>query len=136
MEKVHIRIPEKVQYSTQFRIAPDDINEANHMGNERILLHANRIRYEFFHAVNILPEAGHGLIIANHGIQYRSEGFSGDTIHVEVSTAQPTECSFDLVMHFIKSDGKSLAVLRSGLIYFDYGQRKIRPMPDVFRTLF
>jgi acyl-CoA thioester hydrolase len=137
MEKIKIELPHIVLFRTEFNIAPDDINEAGHMGNERILHHANWIRYECFTSINVMPEPGHGLIVANHSIQYRCEGFLNDTISCEVGVGNQTECSFDLFTHFVKNpSGKTLAVVRSGLIYFDYQYRKIRHLPKVYGKIF
>jgi acyl-CoA thioesterase FadM len=135
MNKVKIEIPAAVLFRTEFQIKEEDINEADHMGNERILHHANLIRYDFFTTINVLPEKDHGLIIASHSIQYKSEGFSGDTILCEISVSNLTECTFDLVMHFIKqSTNKTLAVVRSGIVYFDYQNRKIRHLPSYYKS--
>jgi acyl-CoA thioester hydrolase len=135
MEKIKIEIPTKVLFITEFKISTEDINEADHMGNERILHHANLVRYDFFEAMKLSPENEHGLIIASHSIQYRSEGFLGDTIICEISAGNLTECTFDLYMHFIKSSTqKTLAAVRSGMVYFNYQHRKIRHLPQAFVT--
>ena len=138
MKKLIIEIPLTVWHRCNFQIKEEDINESDHMGNERILHHANLVRYNFFESLNLLPpDEEHGFIIVNHSIVYKSEGFLGDTVVCEAGVTNPTECSFDLIFHFIKSSAqKTLAVVRSGLVYFDYQNRKIRHLPDKYLSLF
>ncbi len=135
MERVRIQLPEKTLYTHHFTITSEDINAADHMGNERILVHANAVRIAFYKHFNLIEgdyENGHGVIVANHTVNYKSEGFLKDEIACEVGINQLTECSFDLVFHFIKNNEKTLALLRTGCIYYDYNERKIRHLPENF----
>lgn len=139
MQRVEIEIPEKILFTHHFTISEKDINIANHMGNERILFIANDLRVLMFEHLNLLlhdAENGHGTIVANHTINYRKEGFLGDEITCHAGVTNVTECSFDLIFNFIKSDGKTLIVLRSGCVYYEYQQRKIRPLPDSYLKVF
>lgn len=139
MQRVVIDIPDKILYSYTFTISQDDINEANHMGNERILVLANEIRGKMFGYLQLqLNDAvnGHGTIIANHSIQYKNEGFLGEEITCHTGILNITECSFDLIFQFLKNNGKTLALLRSGCVYYEYGNRKIRPLPERFLEVF
>lgn len=139
MQRVRINIPEKILYSCQFNIEKEDINEANHMGNERILLFANIIRAQLFEHLQLKlndETNGHGTIVANHSIHYKNEGFAGDMITCKVGVDTITECSFDLIFHFKKKNGSTLALLRTGCVYYEYEQRKIRHLPESFISVF
>lgn len=132
MERVKISLPSKILFTTVFTIGKDDINEANHMGNERILVFTNAIRSPFFRHLQLTEndfEKLEGTIVVNHSIHYLSEGFLGDIIRCEVGITNLSECSFDVVFNFKKNDGKTMAVVRSGCVYFDYAVRKIRALP-------
>lgn len=139
MERVNINLPEQILFSHQFTIEQEDINEANHMGNERILVYANSIREKMFNHLGLLlndAENGHGTIVANHSIRYKNEGFLQDVITCETGINNITECSFDLIFHFVKDNGNTLAIVRTGCVYYAYEQRKIRPLPDSFIIAF
>ena len=139
MERVSITLPDKILFTYHFSIAPEDINEANHMGNERILVFANSIRAEMFEYLQLkLNDAanGHGTIVANHTIHYKNEGFLGDEITCNVGVDNLTDCSFDLVFQFVKMNGKILASLRTCCVYYEYKERKIRPLPSSFIQAF
>ena len=139
MERVKINVPDKFLFSCQFNIDEADINEAKHMGNERILTFANIIRANMFEQLKLKLNDeinGHGTIVANHSIHYKNEGFLGDEITCKVGVSTITECSFDLIFHFTKDTNKDLALLRTGCVYYEYEQRKIRPLPESFLNAF
>ncbi len=139
MQRIKIELPDQILYIDSFEILAEDINEAKHMGNERILVFANDIRKRFYAHLQLKEgdwENGHGTIVVNHAINYKNEGFAGDKITCQVGVTNVTECSFDLVLHFIKNQEKTLAVLRTGKVYFDYNERKIRPLPQAFLQAF
>ncbi len=139
MERVKIHLPERFLYTHQFFIKPEDINEANHMGNERILVYANRVREQMFQHLNLKLNDeinGHGTIVANHSIHYKNEGFLDDVIICNAGVSTVTECSFDLIFQFVKQDGKVLALVRTGCVYYEYSQRKIRHLPEDFTNIF
>ena len=139
MERVKIHLPERFLYTHQFLIKQEDINEANHMGNERILVYANRVREQMFQHLNLKlndEKNGHGTIVANHSIHYKNEGFLDEVIICNAGVSTVTECSFDLIFQFVKQDGKVLALVRTGCVYYEYSQRKIRPLPEDFIQVF
>lgn len=139
MERVKINLPQNTLFSYHFKIEKEDINLANHMGNERILVYANTIRTQFFIHLDLLennPITSLGTIVANHSINYKSEGFLGDEITCEVGVNNITECSFDLIFHFIKNKEKTLSMVRTGCVYYDYAQRKIHALPENFVQIF
>jgi acyl-CoA thioesterase FadM len=139
MERVKIELPLKILFSYHFKIEENDINDAKHMGNERILVFANNIRTEFFKFVSLKENDATthlGTIIANHSIQYKSEGFLGDEITCEVGVNNITDYSFDLIFHFLKSNNKTMATVRTGCVYYHYDEKKIQPLPDDFIKVF
>jgi len=140
MTRIEINIPEKVLYETIFTIKAADINFANHMGNERILVFANNVRTDFYKHLELLEgdwENGHGTIVANHTVKYVSEGFLGDEIICKVGIGALTSCSFDMVMHFVKKESNiTLALVRSAVVYFDYKERRIRELPQSYTERF
>ena len=137
MERVQINIPEKILYQQHFKIVEADINDVNHMGNERVLVFVNSIKEGFFRELKLTANTPtEGIIFANHSINYKNEGFLGDEIVCHVGVNNITECSFDLISHFIKSNSTTLAIVRTGIVYYDYEKRKIKALPQSFITAF
>ena len=139
MLRVKIEIPEKVYHTYTFTITPEDINMADHVGNERILKFANDAREDFFNQLSFKLndyENKIGIVIANHTINYKSEGFLNDAISCSIGIDTITECSFDIVFHFVKNNEKTMALVRSGCVNFDFNTHKIQPLPDDFHATF
>jgi len=136
MKKEKIDFPEKVIWSGKRTIVESDINYANHMGNERILVWADDIRNNVLESIGWIMESfesGSGVIVANHTIVYQSEGFLGDRINIEVGIDYLTEYSFDMVIR-LKKEGASrnFIIMRTGVVCFDYESRKIAAIPERF----
>lgn len=139
MQNVRIEIPENILYTETITIGEEDINMANHMGNERILVLANTIRENMFKALHLNLfdiENQLGIVIANHIAVYKAEGFLGDKITCQAGINEVTECSFNLIFHFLKDNGKTLALLSTRCVFFDFNARKIKELPPDFVSLF
>ncbi|HNF48654.1 MAG TPA: thioesterase family protein [Chitinophagales bacterium] len=139
MERIKINLPEHFIYREFFSIENADINEAEHMGNERILIFANGARQRFFKFIKFPEldlENNCGSIIANHSIVYKAEGFLGDKIECEVGFTNCTNYSFDLVLHFIKNGFTTMAIVRTGIVYFDYKKKEVIEMPEIIKIFY
>lgn len=136
MKKVRIEFPEKILWSTERTIEQDDINAAQHMGNERILVWADEIRQQFMEKLGVFKDSASselGLIVANHTIAYQSEGFLGNNILIEVAVDELTEFSFDVLIRFKKENStKNMVVMRTGIVCFNYIKREITSIPTHF----
>lgn len=136
MKREKIEFPEKILWSGKRIIAEPDINYANHMGNERILVWADDIRASFLRSIgwdeNSFRE-GKGVIVANHTIAYQSEGFLGDEVNIDVAVDYLTDYSFDVVIRLRKSGSeKNMIVMRTGVVCFDYKKREVAEIPENF----
>lgn len=136
MKKERIEFPQHVIWTGTKTIQKEDINFANHMGNERILVWADDIRAQALAAIGWTSEQmiqSHGIIVANHTVVYHSEGFLDDEIQIEVGIDHLTECSFDMVIRLQKKGAERYFIsLRTGIICFDYAERKIAEIPSEF----
>ncbi len=136
MKKERIDFPEKVLWSSKRVIEEADINIAQHMGNERILVWADEIRQQFLNQIGWSGEATlteFGLIVANHTIVYQSEGFLGDKINIDVAVNELTEFSFDILIRCKKENTtRNMVVMRTGMVCFNYFKREIAPIPSHF----
>lgn len=136
MKKERIEFPDIILWSTQREIEATDINRAQHMGNERILVWADDIRQQFLNQIGWDNESTlteFGLIVANHTIVYQSEGFLGDEINIEVAVNELTEFSFDLLIRCKKKNAtRNMVVMRTGIVCFNYLKKEITSIPSQF----
>ncbi|MCO5232772.1 MAG: thioesterase family protein [Chitinophagales bacterium] len=136
MKKEKIFFPETTLWRTRKVIAEQDINFAQHMGNERILVWADEIRTQFLTHIGWDIQCASdkiGIIVANHTIVYQSEGFLGDEILIEVGIDYLKECSFDMIIRCRKEGAqKNMVIIRTGIVCFNYEQREIVRVPNQF----
>lgn len=139
MKRIQIEIPQKILWKSSRKIQQSDINIAAHMGNDRILVWADEIRNDFFVSIGWEKHEWFknvGIIVANHSIAYKSEGFLGEQIDIELSIDNVSECTFDMYIKLKKADSnKDMILLRTGLVCFDYSTRKISELPKEFMSI-
>ena len=79
-----------------------------------------------------LQFGGVGMIMKDVGIDFKNELFYGDTVIASVACAGFTKVSFDLYYKLEKEtpgERKLVAIGKSGMICYDYGNKKIVAVP-------
>lgn len=141
MGRVKLKFPaEKPLFTTTIPIRVGDLNYGNHVGNDSILSIIHEARMQFLHTNGYIETdiAGIGLIMADVMIAYKGESFYGDILTVNLYAEEMTAHSFDLLYHLSASrHGKQvdIAHAKTGMVCFDYKDRKITAMTDVLKSL-
>jgi acyl-CoA thioesterase FadM len=115
-----------------------DINYGGHVGNDTVLgiLHEARMQWLRHHGYSEMNFSGTGMIMADAAIEFKNELFYGDTVIASVAATEILRIGFDLVYRLEKkSDGKPelVAVAKTGMICYDYKNRKIVSVPEEAR---
>ncbi|MCG8340640.1 MAG: thioesterase family protein [Cytophagales bacterium] len=139
MPRIKINLPKTFNFSTQTNLRVSDINYSGHLGNDAVLslIHEARLRFLEQYGYDEYNLAGVGLIMVDCAIIYKSEGFYGDLIEMQVAIDDFTKHSFDLFYRLknIKT-GKDLVHAKTRMVCFDYQARKIQLLPPIFRNIF
>jgi acyl-CoA thioesterase FadM len=70
-------------------------------------------------------------------VVYKSEGFYGDVLRIEVATDNFTGYGFDLIYRITNREtGKEIARVKTGVAFFDYKINKVVRVPEKFRATF
>jgi acyl-CoA thioesterase FadM len=121
MARVKIELPEKFIFSTEIPLRISDINYGGHLGNDSVLSK---------------DVAGAGIIMVDAAVQYNAEGFYGDVLIIELGIKDITKTGCDIVYQLTnKKSGKSVAIVKTGVVFFDYQKRKVVPIPEVFLSV-
>lgn len=139
MARVHIDLPETFVYSTELAVRITDINYGGHLGNDSLisLLHEARARFLQHHGFSEMAVGGAGIIVADAAVVYRAEAFFGDRLQVAIGGQDFSRIGADLVYRVTAADSdREVALAKTGIVFFDYGQRKVRAAPPEFRALF
>lgn len=112
-----------------------DINYGGHMGNDKALLVFHDARIRFLSAIGFKEGdiGGPGIIMRDAHITFRKEVFLHDKISVDVGIDDITLTSFNMYYTVKReSDGAVVFLGSTGLVAFDYEQRRPVKLPEVF----
>lgn len=138
MSRVKIDVPDKFIFSTEIPLRISDINYGGHLGNDAVLSIFQEARIRFlnqfeYSEVNI---EGSSIIMVDAAVQYKSQGFYGDVLLVEltVDDIQRIGCDF-IYRAFNKQSGKEVARGKTGITFYDYKNNKLVSVPEPFKKL-
>lgn len=132
--RVKIKLEGSKVFSTEITLSVNDMNYGNHMGNERVLVLAHEARIRFLESLgaNELNCFGQSLIMSDAMVEYRGEGFRGEVVSIDVYIANEHEYGFDLQYDMYVRE-KSLARVKTGILFFDYEKRKVAKASDAWK---
>ena len=134
MSRVKITLPETQIFSTQLSIRVSDINYGGHLGNDTIVSLIHEARFRMFNSWGYksdLEIEGLGTIQLDTAVQYKGEGFHGESVQIKVFAGDAGSRTFDL-FYELKSNDKLIALGKTGLGIFDYEARKLVSIPSPF----
>jgi len=135
MARIQIDLPERFLFSTDIPLYISHINYGGHLDNALLLTVISEARVRFFKSLGYteLDVEGLGVIMVDAAVQYRSEAFHGETMVVEMTPNDIHGKGFDLVWRMSdQASGREVARGKSGMLCFDYTQRKVKAVPEAF----
>jgi acyl-CoA thioester hydrolase len=135
MGKNNIIIPERMPFSTVIPVRITDMNYGGHLGNDSFLTIAHEARIKFLHSIGYseLNFGGVGLIMSDVAVDYKAEIKYGDSIEVLLGISDIGRVHFDLIyqVYAERESNRFLAAnMRTGMVCYDYVQKKVKPVPD------
>lgn len=137
MARIKIDMPEHYTFTTDLPIRISDINYGGHLSNDAVLsmVHEARVRFLNNYHYSELNVEGAGIIMTDSAIVYKSEGFYGDEVQISVAVGDFNKYGCDLF--YLLSNKKTaveVAHAKTGIVFFDYDQRKVITVPEGFRA--
>lgn len=135
MSRIQIGLPDKFIFSTEIPIRIGDINRGNHLGHDAVLPMVEETRMRFLRSLGYAEDfGGIDFIVVDAGIMYKKQGFYGQTLKIELGISELTRKGFDLVYRISDAaTGEEMFRVKTGVLFFDYGQQKVAPIPEEFR---
>lgn len=136
MPRIKIDLSDKFIFKTEIQIRITDINYGGHLGNDSLLsiIHEARVRFLNHIGYSESNVDGSGIIMIDSAIQYKSEGFYGDELSIEIAVKDFTGIGCDIVYRITnKNTLKEIALAKTGIVFFDYKKRKTSPVPIEFK---
>ncbi len=136
MPRIEIELPPRLPFVTELPLYLTHINYGGHLDNALLLTLVSEARYRFVQSLGYREGdvEGVGIIVADAAVQYRAEAFHGETMAVEMGASAFNRYGCDLSWRMTdRASGREIARGKTGIVFFDYGERKIAPMPENFR---
>jgi len=137
MARIKLDMPDNYLFSTELCVRISDINYGGHMGNDAVLsmVHEARLRFlKHYHYAEFDVE-GAGIIMTDSAIVYKAESFHGDRIQIDVTVADFNKYGCDLYYLLSNKDtAVEIAHAKTGIVFFDYNERKVIAVPEGFRN--
>jgi len=138
MARVKLDIPEEFEFSTEIPIRISDINYGGHLGNDAVLslIHEARLRFFKKYGFTELDIDGFGLVLTDAVVVYKSVGYHGDILTIEVTREDFNKYGCDFVYRITnKETGKEVARAKTGIVFFDYDKKKVAKVPEKFKEI-
>jgi acyl-CoA thioester hydrolase len=140
MARIKLIMPEKIITQITIAVRITDINYGNHLGNDAIvrIAHEARMTWLHGHGFTELDIAGTGLIMADLAVEFKAEGFYGDMIDVKIACGEKTRVGFELYYELTAKRNNEmilLALVKTGMVCYDYSNRKVAPIPGILSHL-
>ena len=139
MSRIKLELPEKFIFQTEITIRVSDINYGGHLGNDSLLSILQETRVQFLKSIgqSELEFYNYSMIMSDVAIVFKSEGFYGETLKVEIAIAEITRVGFEIFYSVTEQKSNRLvAHAKTGMVCFDYKERKVMSVPDEFKNLF
>ena len=137
MARIKLNIPEKFEFTTEIPISINNINYGGHLGNDSLLSLIHEARVRFFKKNNFTESniGGAGIIITDVAIVYKAEGFYGDISKFEIAREDFNKYGCDIIYKITNKDtGTEIARAKTGIVFFNYREKKIVTIPDIFQN--
>jgi acyl-CoA thioesterase FadM len=138
MSRVKIDLPENFIFITEIPLRISDINYGGHLGNDSVLsiFQEARIRFLKQFGYSEIDIEGTSIIMTDAAVQYKSQGYYGDILIVELTVDDIQKIGCDFYYRATnKLNGKIVAIGKTGIAFFDYKKNKLTSVPDKFIQL-
>lgn len=139
MARIKIEMPDHFTFNIELPIRIGDINYGGHLSNDAVLsmVHEARIQFLKNYQYGELDVEGLGIIMTDSAIVYKAEGFHGETVKIDVAIADFNKygCDFYYLLSN-KQTAVEIAHAKTGVVFFDYDERKVVSVPDNFKMKF
>lgn len=139
MPRLILELPKAFAFTTDVQIYLSHVNQGGHLDNAQLLALVSEARVRFFNWMGYREfDVGDlNIVVADMMAQYKSEGFHGETMRVEMVPTDLNKYGFDLWFRMTESEkGREVACGKSGVVFVNRHTMKPTVLPDPIRKRF
>ena len=135
MPRIQLQPALQYPFRTEIQIYISHVNQGGHLDNAQLLTLVSEARVRFFKSLGYRESdvAGCPIVVGDIVAQYKSEGFHGETMVLQMLTTDFNKYGFDLQFRMSDKDsGREVALGKIGIVFIDRASRKVTQIPLVF----
>jgi acyl-CoA thioester hydrolase len=135
MPRIQLIPAERYPFVTDIQIYISHVNQGGHLDNAQLLTLVSEARVRFFKSLGYFESGVEGALIVVGDIvaQYKSEGYHGETMRVEMAAADFNKYGFDLQFRMSENETcREVALGKIGIVFIRPENRKVTPIPAPF----
>ena len=111
---------------------------ANHRNDALIsMLSEARVQLLSHYKIDEVGHSGLGILVTDLATVYQAEIYYPETLVFDVGITDFNRYGGDFVFRVTRDrDGAAVAQAKYGFVFFDFGEKRVTPMPDSFRLTF
>lgn len=136
MPRIQLQPALQYPFRTEIQIYISHVNQGGHLDNAQLLTLVSEARVRFFKSLGYRESdvAGCPIVVGDIVAQYKSEGFHGETMVLQMLPTDFNKYGFDLQFRMSDKDsGREVALGKIGIVFIDRTSRKVTQIPSVFR---
>ena len=136
MARIVFDLPAHFGFATELQIYISHVNQGGHLDNAQLLSLVSEARVRFFQALGYREGhiEGTAVVVGDLVAQYKSEGYHGETLRIEMAATDFNRYGFDLQFRMRELlTGREVALGKTGIVFIDRTARKPAPIPETVR---
>jgi len=137
--RIQLEFPEAVVFSHQCNLRISDINYGQHLGHDTLITLMHEARCSWLAEVNLselsIDGGDVGWVVAELAVNYKVEAFYPDQLTIELAVGDVGSKSLEIYHRVVRGDGQTVAVAKTGMVFFDYMKHRSAAIPEAFRKL-
>lgn len=140
MARIKLTVPQHCLCSVSIPVRITDINYGNHLGNDSFvsIIHEARVQWLQRHHYTELDIEGTGLILADLAVDFKAEGFYGDTIEVKLYAGEISRVAFEIyyTLSVVRNNINTLlANAKTSMVCYNYKEKKVTAIPGQLKQV-
>jgi acyl-CoA thioesterase FadM len=135
MPRIQLKPAPNYPFATDIQIYISHVNQGGHLDNAQLLTLVSEARVRFFKSLGYFESGVDGahIVVGDLVAQYKSEGFHGETMLVEMAPGDFNKYGFDLQFRMReKQTLREVALGKIGIVFITRADRKVRVIPPAF----